>query len=52
MNTPITRNLINKSFIDFLKNIDNSQAFRDYLDKCISQTSLMQVTTKYPIVSS
>jgi hypothetical protein len=52
MDTPITRNLINKSFIDFLKNVDNSQAFRIYLDKSIKQTAVMKITAKYPIVSS
>lgn len=52
MNTPITKCVVNNSFLDFLQNVDTSQAFRQYLDQCITQTTLMQNTPKYPIVSN
>lgn len=52
MNTPITKCVVNNSFLDFLQNVDTSQAFRQYLDQSITQTELMQNTSKYPIVSN
>ena len=49
---PITKCLINKSFIDFLKTLDTSRAFREFLNKSITQTASMKITTKYPIVTN
>ena len=52
VDSPIAKRLVNKSFINFLETLDTSRAFRDFLDKSISQTTHMKIRTKFPIVSN
>lgn len=49
---PVVQQVMNKSFIEFLEIADTSQAFKEYLENGIMQTSKMEGLDKYPIKSA
>jgi len=49
---PITQVVINKTFLEFLRNADTSQAFKSYLENGIIKTAKMEKVEKYPIMST
>lgn len=46
----ILNNVVNKNFLDFLRNANTSVAFREYLTNGIIKTAKMEKVDKFPIV--